>query len=289
MKKFILKHKVLTVIILLLLAFTSWTIYSNLTIGITNYNVSLDKIPNNFNGFKIAHVSDYHNAHFALNNDYLVSMIEKEKPDIIALTGDIVDSHHTDVDVSIALVEKLVNVAPCYYITGNHEAWLGEVYDKLEERMIELGVIVLRNETVQIKKGGEHINIIGIDDPDFGPPSTYIDDKTKISDSISMALMNNYVEGYNILLSHRPEVFDSYVENDMDLVLVGHAHGGQVRLPFVGGVVAPDQGFFPKYDAGRFDEDNTTMIISRGIGNSIIPVRVNNQPELVMIELNTNS
>ena len=90
---------------------------------------------------------------------------------------------------------------------------------------------------------------------------------------------------YTILLSHRPELFDLYVETEMDLVFSGHAHGGQFRLPFVGGLVAPNQGFFPKYDAGQFNEENTTMIVSRGVGNSIIPIRFNNRPEIVLVTL----
>jgi predicted MPP superfamily phosphohydrolase len=92
-------------------------------------------------------------------------------------------------------------------------------------------------------------------------------------------------EGYNILLSHRPEEFDIYANSKYDLVLTGHAHGGQVRIPFIGGLVAPNQGLFPEYDSGIFTSNNTTMVVSRGIGNSIIKLRVNNRPEIVLIEL----
>ena len=92
-------------------------------------------------------------------------------------------------------------------------------------------------------------------------------------------------EEYKILLSHRPEVFDTYVEKKMNLVLCGHAHGGQFRLPLIGGMIAPNQGLFPKYDGGIYEKESTTMVVSRGIGNSIIPVRFNNRPEVVMIVL----
>ena len=97
--------------------------------------------------------------------------------------------------------------------------------------------------------------------------------------------MQDASDGYTILLSHRPELFDTYVDSGVDLVFSGHAHGGQFRLPFVGGLVAPNQGFFPQYDAGQFDEENTTMIVSRGVGNSIVPLRINNRPEIVVAQL----
>ena len=92
-------------------------------------------------------------------------------------------------------------------------------------------------------------------------------------------------DGYTILLSHRPELFEVYAENNIDLIFSGHAHGGQFRIPFVGGLIAPNQGLFPKYDAGIYEEGNTTMVVSRGIGNSIVPFRINNRPEIVLVEL----
>ena len=133
----------------------------------------------------------------------------------------------------------------------------------------------------QLTKGSETIQIAGLDDPDFTERDTYIQDsmvQTKIS---NLSLSDEYC----ILLSHRPELFAEYVSEEVDLVLSGHAHGGQFRLPFIGGVIAPDQGLFPKYDAGKYSKNHTTMIVSRGIGNSIIPVRINNRPEIVIVEL----
>ena len=133
----------------------------------------------------------------------------------------------------------------------------------------------------QLTKGSETIQIAGLDDPDFTERDTYIQDsmvQTKIS---NLSLSDEYC----ILLSHRPELFAEYVSEEADLVLSGHAHGGQFRLPFIGGVIAPDQGLFPKYDAGKYSKNHTTMIVSRGIGNSIIPVRINNRPEIVIVEL----
>lgn len=144
--------------------------------------------------------------------------------------------------------------------------------------MISAGVIVLHDESIVIEKDGQTIQMIGIDDPDF----SYIAADKIVSTKLETM---DIKEGFTLMLSHRPELFDSYVENEIDLVLSGHAHGGQVRIPLIGGLIAPDQGLFPKYDAGVYSEGNTTMVVSRGIGNSVIPIRINNRPEIVLIEL----
>lgn len=226
-------------------------------------------------------MSDLHNAEFGKNNSTLIKLIKKEKPDIIALTGDLVDSSKTNIEIAEQLVHHLVEIAPCYYVTGNHEAWLGEQYQELENILLAESVVVIRDKSVQLTKNNETIQIVGLDDPNF------TDRDPSIQQSILETKLNNMnlTNDYSILLSHRPEAFKAYVAQDIDLVLSGHAHGGQFRLPFIGGVIAPNQGLFPKYDAGMYSENNTTMIVSRGIGNSIIPIRLNNRPEIVSVEL----
>ena len=124
---------------------------------------------------------------------------------------------------------------------------------------------------------------MGIDDPSFQEDYLFGDSGSVAQQAIEN--LQNESDGYTILLSHRPELFDLYVDTGMDLVFSGHTHGGQFRLPFIGGLVAPNQGFFPKYDAGRFSKGNTTMIVSRGVGNSIIPIRFYNRPEIVVTML----
>ena len=150
--------------------------------------------------------------------------------------------------------------------------------------LAEAGVIVLENQKVEITREGESITLMGIDDPSFQESYLFGDAESVARQAIDD--LQNESDGYTILLSHRPELFSLYVETEMDLVFSGHAHGGQFRLPLIGGLVAPNQGFFPKYDAGLFSEDNTTMIVSRGVGNSIIPLRFNNRPEIISVELN---
>ena len=149
--------------------------------------------------------------------------------------------------------------------------------------METLGVVILENEQIKLEKEGEFITIFGVEDPSF-QVDYLLGDSVTITES-RLDEMITEEDGFCILLSHRPELFDSYVKYDMHLVLTGHAHGGQFRLPFVGGLIAPNQGFFPKYDAGLYTEGDTNMLVSRGIGNSILPFRVNNRPEVILVEL----
>ena len=149
--------------------------------------------------------------------------------------------------------------------------------------LAEAGVIVLENQKVEITRDGEAITLMGIDDPSFQESYLFGDAESVAKQAIEM--LQSESDGYTVLLSHRPELFELYVKTGMDLVFCGHAHGGQFRLPFIGGLVAPNQGFVPKYDAGLFSEENTSMLVSRGVGNSIIPIRFNNRPEIILAEL----
>lgn len=142
---------------------------------------------------------------------------------------------------------------------------------------------MLENRKVQITREGESITLMGIQETSF--QSDYLFGDAGTVAQLPIFSLQNESDGFTVLLSHRPELFDLYVDSGIDLVFSGHAHGGQFGLPFVGGLVTPNQGFFPKYDAGRFDKDNTTMIVSRGVGNSLIPFRINNPPEVVVVEL----
>lgn len=273
----------LSVLLLLLLLGSLWILWGNITVKTTYIQIHDSHIPTSFDGFRIAQISDLHNAEFGANNSKLIQILTTEQPDMIVLTGDLVDSSHTDLDIAISFVQQAVTIAPCYYVTGNHEAWLGSKYNELEAQLRTCGVEVLRNQSVMIQQGNQSIQLIGIDDPDF----SIQDPLFHSSDSVIYTTLQevDISDGYSILLSHRPEAFEVYVDHHINLALCGHAHGGQFRLPFVGGIVAPNQGLFPKYDAGLYSEGMTNMVVSRGIGNSIIPVRVNNRPEVVIVSL----
>ena len=259
-----------------------WLIWDNYRICVSHYSIQNDLLPDIFDGYKIVQVSDLHNALFGEKQERLIEKIENENPDMIAITGDLIDSNHTNVEVAIQFVKEAVKIAPVYYVTGNHEAWTKEYDTALRPSLEESGVVILKDQSVEIEKEGQSITLLGLDDPSmalkgdmFGETEAMIDTKLK----------RIQTDGFCVLLSHRPELFQIYVDNSISCVLSGHAHGGQFRIPFIGGVYAPNQGFFPKYTAGVYQEDNTQMVVSRGLGESVIPIRVNDCPELVAVTL----
>ena len=276
-KKFIMLA-IVTVLILLII----WIAYGNTDLEIYKYNVKSEDIPSEFDNFRIVQISDLHNAEFGENNEKLLLMLKQADADIIAITGDMIDSRNTDVDVAISFAQKAVNIAPVYYVNGNHESRVLGEYEKLKQGLTDTGVTILENSSADITIGDETISLIGINDPTFR--MDIVDDtmEQNIAHQLVNVIPDN--DNYKVLLAHRPEYFDVYAGN-VDLVLSGHAHGGQFRIPFIGGLVAPGQGFFPEYYEGSHIKENTEMIVSRGIGNSIIPFRINNKPEIIVAEL----
>ena len=273
---------VLAVVAAVLLALIIWTAWGNTALELNTYTISSDRLPEAFDGYRIAHVSDLHNTEIGKDNKKLITMLRESKPDIICITGDIIDSRHTDIEIAMRFVKAAMEIAPCYYVTGNHEARVSE-YDELKTGMEAVGVVILEEEKTEVGLVNSAITLIGVNDPSYQTDYLFGDAETVMLEKLSE--LHSDEDGFTVLLSHRPELFEVYADNNMDLVLSGHAHGGQFRLPFVGGLVAPNQGLFPKYDAGLYTEENTNMIVSRGIGNSIIPFRFNNQPEVILIEL----
>ncbi|MFZ2257685.1 MAG: metallophosphoesterase [Clostridiaceae bacterium] len=261
-----------------------WLWWGNTAIQVSQIELRSEKISIGLDGFKIVQVADLHNDEFGKNQETLLNAIRQAAPDIIAVTGDLIDSTHTNVARAMEFIKGAVAIAPVYFVTGNHEAWSSQ-YPKLKEQMLLAGVKILEDEAVPLKKDGAVLNLIGINDLEVPKDAGYegADRATRV-DILLKDLVGANTE-FTLLLSHRPELFDVYAANKIDLVLSGHAHGGQIRLPLLGGLVAPDQGFFPKYADGQYSEQGTHMIVSRGLGNSIIPLRVNNPPNLVVITL----
>lgn len=276
-----MKKKLKTALIIffaVVLCFVTYIILENNTISLTQYDINSDKVSNG-NKLTIVHVSDLHNKEFGKDNKRLLKKIESCEPDIIAVTGDIIDSYHTDVDVAITFMQKASEIAPCYFIPGNHERRMYDDYITFKESIQNSNVTILENETVEISHNGDTFNLIGLIDPNF----VYENPEVYISTQLSALKADS--DNYTVLLSHRPELFETYVTSGVDLALSGHAHGGQFRIPFIGGLFAPHQGAFPKYDSGIFSDNNTDMIVSRGLGNSIFPFRLNNPPELITITI----
>ena len=277
-KKFIVLAAIVAILILLII----WIAYGNTDLEIYKYNVKSEDIPSEFDNFRIVQISDLHNTEFGENNEKLLLMLKQADADIIAITGDMIDSRNTDIDVAISFAQKAVNIAPVYYVNGNHESRVLGEYEKLKQGLTDAGVTILENSSADITIGDEAITLIGINDPTFC--MEFVDDtmEQNIAHQLVNVIPDN--DNYKVLLAHRPEYFDVYAGN-VDLVLSGHAHGGQFRIPFIGGLVAPGQGFFPEYYEGSHIKENTEMIVSRGIGNSIIPFRINNKPEIIVAEL----
>ena len=276
------KKMIWLLVLAVLLCMIIWTLWGNTALEVTKYAIASDRIPKSFDGFRIAQVSDLHNAEFGEGNSRLIQLLSETKPNLIVLTGDLIDSRKTDIAIALEFARQAVKIAPVYYVSGNHEARVPE-YEDLKSGLVEAGVTVLENEKVTVSCGGESITLVGIDDPSFMEDYLFGDAESVARQAIGEVKSES--DGYTVLLSHRPELFDLYVDMEIDLVFSGHAHGGQFRLPFVGGLVAPNQGFFPEYDAGHFVENGTAMLVSRGVGNSIIPIRLYNRPEIVLAEL----
>ena len=277
-KKFIF----LAVMAAVLVALVIWIAWGNTALELNTYTVSSSKLPQSFDGYRIAHVSDLHNAEMGKDNEKLLTILRDADPDMIAITGDLIDSRSTNVEIALNFIREAVKIAPCYYVTGNHEARVNE-YDELKSGMESAGVIVLEDAQTEISLDGDAITLIGVNDPSYQTDYLFGDSETVMNTKLEELHTEN--GEFTVLLSHRPELFDTYADHGLDLVLSGHAHGGQFRLPFIGGLVAPNQGLFPEYDAGIYTEGNTNMLVSRGIGNSILPFRINNRPEVILIEL----
>lgn len=270
--------------LLLLIATFSFLYFENNGVVLTRYLINNHKVPKDFMGFKIIHLSDIHSKVYRNENRRILNTIKKERPDIIVITGDLIDRRNYNEEKSLVLIDELKKVAPIYFVTGNHEAWSGK-FASLEEKLIGRGVKVLRNEKDFINRGESEIEVVGIDDPAFhtrGYSESY-KDYSVVEEQLSRILPDS--ENFSILLSHRPELFPLYADKGVDLSFTGHAHGGQVILPLVGGLVAPNQGFFPKYYRGKYEIGDCIMILNAGLGNSIVPQRIFNRPEIVSVTL----
>ena len=267
-KKYI-KSAIVLLIVIALLLFCN---FQNKHLETTHYTYAAEQLGADLEGYRIVQISDLHNAKFGKNNQKLVGRIRECEPDMIVLTGDLVDSNHTDVDRAVQFVDEIVKICPVYYVTGNHEYWLDtSEYENLMDGLASAGVVILDDQVVEISRGDAKFRLVGLDDK-------------SLADGTLEALLSDEKE-LTVVLAHEPQYFARYAGTGVDLVLSGHAHGGQFRLPFVGGIVAPDQGFLPGYTAGEYYMNGTEMIVSRGLGNSVIPVRLFNFPEIVCVDL----
>ena len=253
----------------------------------TRYSIKNKRIPNSFKGYKIIQLSDLHGKELGYDSQNLIKAIKKENPDIIVITGDIIDGRKgndntiKEINSMISLSKQLVKIAPTYFVAGNHEMHYGRIEERIKEKITFLpklkstGVIILDRDCLWLEKDKDKIALIGLND-------IYLD-----SPSLLLNLTNEATQykDFKILLAHEPQYIKNYNRANIDLALTGHTHGGQIRLPFIGGLYAPQQGILPQYDGGKFQYRKTTLIVNRGIGNSIFPLRVFNHPEMVVVTL----
>ena len=244
----------------------------------TEYTVASNKLPAAFEGANIVQISDLHNASFGEGQQNLIKKVEHANPDAIFLTGDLVDSNRYDLDVSLTLVDALVEMSDVYYVLGNHEVASNKI-DEINRELEKRGVTVLMNESVAWQRDGESVEIAGIVDPLLNP---HLPEKEFTRQSLAEAELT---DSFTFLLAHRPELLEVYAEKQIEVVFSGHAHGGQVRIPGLGGLLAPGQGWFPTMTQGIFERDHTQLVLSRGLGNSTFPLRVFNLPEIVVVTL----
>ena len=264
------------------------TIYYNLPLVTTYYTVKSPKLGTSFDQYKIVQLSDLHSQVF--KKDRLLKRIQKEAPDLIVVTGDYFNALVGADTYEVELLEACLEIAPVCYVYGNHE--VSALRDGREvaffETLRQMGVKVLEDATWRIQGAdGTALYVSGVIDPAYAGASrknARDDEITQVFASLD-ALPIKEVDGFHLLLAHRPEYIEEYVTYGVDLVLAGHTHGGVIRIPFVGGVYALNQGIFPKYAEGRHRVEDTTLIVSRGLGLNSTGMRVFNPPELVVVTL----
>lgn len=275
------------VIVLLLLLVVLLRIYIDNEIPkVSNVEIKSSKLPEVFDGYKIVQLSDLHSKSFGNNNEMLIDMIDKESPNIIVMTGDMVTANEKDFTVFYSLVKELTKKYRVYYVYGNHE---GELSLKLKSEITaflkENGVIVLDNDYISIEKNNEKINLYGL---------CYTQKYYSYKGGKKHIVTENYIKNklgtidknkYNILLTHNPLFFDAYSGYGFDLTLSGHVHGGLIRLPFIGGILSPERKFFPQYSAGVYEKGNSKLVVSRGLSRGTKGFRFFNRPDVVSITL----
>ena len=246
-----------------------------------NYSISFKNLPESFSGFKIAHISDPHSK----PAQGIVEIVKEASPDITVITGDLLNDDEKPTTEIDQLVSELTLISPVYFISGNHDLWRMD-HKKSFEKYEDMGAVFMDNKTVTFEKNGDKIGISGSPDPFSRVPERIFESTKKSLDNIEK------IDGFNILLFHRANLFDQIKKYGFDLILAGHMHGGQIRIPKLGGILAPSSAIlsgtrmlFPKYSGGTITDNDTTMVVNRGVGNTLPLPRLGNAPEVGIITL----
>ena len=251
------------------LAGLAYLYYQVKSIAVTKYEVPVSNLPASFEGFTILHLTDLHSKEYGAGQERLLNLINQYEFDMVAITGDLVDKDNKQLEPALDLIQGLPQ-KPVFFVPGNHEWWTNY---EIKGPLLAAGVQILENTNYRFGKDDEHIWIAGVDDP-------FLE-----KDNLDLALAGTGDAAPRLLLTHAPDIFPSALQAGIDLVMAGHTHGGQVRLPILGAVFVPGQGLFPQLDYGLFSSGYSTMVINVGLGESTLPLRVYNRPEIVLITL----
>ena len=263
------------IILVLFVTLVIWGVYCDNTIAITNYCVNNTK---NDAKLKFVVITDLHNKEYGEKNADLAELVKEQNPDFIAVCGDMVNRGDPDTTKMKDVLEKLSKIAPTYCCLGNHERDNAAKFGTdFKSETNSTGAVLLDNEYIKFTKNGKSVLICGMSD------YPYYEFYTPDDDVPSRTLWEEFAN-FTILLHHQPEyIAEDAKKTDIDLIVCGHTHGGQIQLPFIGGVIAPNQGLFPKYDKGEFDLDGTKMIVCAGLSNTVFIPRINNQVEIGVV------
>jgi len=265
-----LQHTKLALIVLGIILVAAYVFFEVHMVRVTKYTVYIENLPEKFDGFTLLQLSDFHSKQFGKEQQKLMDLINKQDYDLVVITGDLTNKHNPKTEPVAQLLKRLAG-KPVYFVPGNHEWWNGFKTRKLLQ---ESGVNIFINSAEKIQIADQHVWLVGVDDPYRG------------RDDLKTALAGTDDGAPKVLLAHAPNIFPEAISRKVDLLLVGHTHGGQVRLPFVGALVIPGQGFLPKWDYGMFETGKTTMIVNSGLGESDLSIRINNRAEIVLVTLN---
>lgn len=280
---------IISAITLLLLLFLYW---QNDTLQVTRYSLKFSDLPDEFDGFRIVQISDMHGKTFGKQNSRLVRRIKALEPDALFVTGDMMSSTKDDSQAFLDFLDLFGNTCPVYMCMGNHEQiarMIDEpVYDLFIQRLEERGVILLDNRKTTITRGKSKINVYGLTLELYHYSRRdieYYDENLSLTKEYVKDVLGKKDNGFSIMLAHNPTYFTEYASWGADLILSGHIHGGIVRVPFMGGLLSPERIFFPEYDAGLFESGYAKMVVNRGLGYSVVNIRLFNRPEISYVVL----
>lgn len=279
-KKSHILRSALIVLLILAAAFALLFADSACRLVTTEYTVTSERLPAGFDGYRIVQLSDLHAAEFGRNNARLVQKVAAARPDLIVLTGDFIEDE-TQIPVTRTLARQLIELAPVYFVSGNHD-WASHASDELFDTLSDVGVTCLHNEAVTLERGGDSIVLAGVDDPN-GPSDM------PRPDEVAADAQAAHPEAFTILLGHRNYWVEKYPALPVDVIFCGHAHGGIIRLPGIGGLIGTAHSLFPDYTEGMFASGQYQMIVSRGLGQIPLIPRLGNNPEIVCLTLRTTS